>query len=97
MDKDMPSSAGGKEVQPPRVENSWNKPLPWVEPRHGKETVTKESPKKSLHNKESVTSTLGEDISTIMSILQTDKALQWVEPQSIITALSIAARWIFHL
>ncbi|GBP04886.1 Nucleic-acid-binding protein from transposon X-element [Eumeta japonica] len=72
MDKDMPSSAGGKEYGPvpPRVDNSWNKSLPWVRPRHAKETIIKESLKKSLHNKESVTSTLGEDISTIMSILQ---------------------------
>ncbi|GBP51112.1 hypothetical protein EVAR_31837_1 [Eumeta japonica] len=67
----MPS-IGGKNCRPasPRVENSWSKPFPWVRPRYIKETITKESPNQSICSMESATSTLNEDISKIMSILQ---------------------------
>ncbi|GBP90762.1 hypothetical protein EVAR_99475_1 [Eumeta japonica] len=42
MDNNTPSSAGGKDCRPapPRVENSWSKPLPWVKPRHGEAIST---------------------------------------------------------
>ncbi|GBP67582.1 hypothetical protein EVAR_98636_1 [Eumeta japonica] len=56
--------------------NSWNKPLPWVKPQTSNETYSKKPHHQTLGHSGTESSTLGEDISIIMSILQVVKSAE---------------------
>ncbi|GBP72953.1 hypothetical protein EVAR_41171_1 [Eumeta japonica] len=59
--------------------NSWSKPLPWVKPQHNKEINFKNSPQQTFSYSGTEAMTLGEDINTIMSILQVVKSAEVVD------------------
>ncbi|GBP58952.1 hypothetical protein EVAR_97325_1 [Eumeta japonica] len=77
-----PEAAGGDEFRPapPSTINPWNK-LPKKATSHQqvRETTVRESPKSSSFQTGTTASALGEDINTIMSILQVVKSVEVAE------------------
>ncbi|GBP82208.1 RNA-directed DNA polymerase from mobile element jockey [Eumeta japonica] len=65
-------SAGGRisRPAPPSDINKWKNPLPWVKPKATPEPNVRESPTHPPRRTGAAASALGEDINTIMSILQ---------------------------